>query len=93
MALDTEDPGPIQRVVSVFEKESSQFVKLIPLQHFSLEKYKATFDVPANDPSMHEFYEISPEHMPLFRDENIGFAFDEHIYYVECARIEKESSA
>jgi hypothetical protein len=89
MALETESPDPIQRVVSVFDKESSQFIKLVPIQQFSLEKYKVTFDVPASDPSMYEFYEISPEHLHLFTNEDIGFDFDEHVYYVECARIEK----
>jgi|GEM_PF-3958499 len=43
---------PVQRVVSVFRKESSEFVQMIPLRNFELEKFLYTFEVPSNDPMM-----------------------------------------
>ncbi|WP_266367115.1 DUF7683 domain-containing protein [Tellurirhabdus rosea] len=75
----------VQRVISVFDRYSSEFVSMVPVRHFELEKFLYTFEVPSNDPMMYEFYEIRPEHLYALRNEEIYFDFDRYNYYVECA--------
>ena len=77
----------VRRVVTVFDKDTEEFITFFTLRNFDLTEYIYWFDVPQDDPLMYDFYEISPVNAHVMADEDILFDFDRNIYYLECSQV------
>ena len=81
----------IEHYLVSYDGATEEVVEIVRIEHFSLQEFSEVFDVPPQDPEMHDRYAVGPDDVKFLRSKltrEIDFKFSEMAYFVEALQTE-----